>query len=225
MSLASVAAQQTTPAQGAAAGSAASSSAMNSLDTNFTDFLNMLMTQLKNQDPTSPMDANQFTTELVQFSSVEQQIQTNQGLTQLIQLTQGSEVMQSSGMIGKQVTVQSSQIPLQNGHGTVTITTPAAEPVSIAISNATGTVIRNATLNAAAGANDWSWDGKDDAGHSVTDGAYKLVATATAANGTGTSLPFTVTGTATGVASSNNAVQLQLGPLTVPFTAVTSVGG
>ena len=65
----------------------------------------MLMTQLQNQDPTSPMDTNQFTTELVQFSSVEQQINTNTSLTQLIQLTQAGEVMQASAMTGKQVTV------------------------------------------------------------------------------------------------------------------------
>ena len=52
-----------------------------SLSSNFSDFLNLLMTQLKNQDPTSPMDANSFTSELVEFSSVEQQINTNTSLT------------------------------------------------------------------------------------------------------------------------------------------------
>ena len=61
-------------------------SALGQLSGNFSDFLTMLMTQLKNQDPSSPMDANQFTSELVQFSSVEQQINTNGNLTQLIQL-------------------------------------------------------------------------------------------------------------------------------------------
>ena len=77
----------------------------------------MLMTQLQNQDPTSPMDTNQFTTELVQFSSVEQQINTNTSLTQLIQLTQAGEMMQASAMTGKQVTVTSDHVPLQNGKG------------------------------------------------------------------------------------------------------------
>ena len=119
MSIASVAAQQNsliTAANAAAAGapnataSAASgtsaatqtgATALSSLSGNFTDFLNMLMTQLQNQDPTSPMDTNAFTTELVQFSSVEQQINTNTSLTQLIQLTQGGEVMQASAMTGK----------------------------------------------------------------------------------------------------------------------------
>ena len=89
------------------------SAALNSLSGNFSDFLTLLMTQLQNQDPTSPLDSNQFTSELVQFSSVEQQINTNSDLTQLIQLTQASQVEQSSGMLGKQVTVNSSQLSLR----------------------------------------------------------------------------------------------------------------
>src|SRR5580704_14168031 len=102
-----------------------------SLSSNFGDFLNLLLTQLQNQDPTSPMDANSFTSELVGFSSVEQQINTNASLSQLIQLTQAADVTQSSAILGKQVTVQSSQMPLQNGTGTVDFTAPTAEPVSI----------------------------------------------------------------------------------------------
>ena len=52
------------------------------------------------------MDTNTFTSELVQFSSVEQQITTNSSLTQLIQATQGSEVIQATGVVGKQVTLE-----------------------------------------------------------------------------------------------------------------------
>ena len=104
------------------------------------------MTQLKNQDPTSPMDTNQFTSELVQFSSVEQQINTNTSLTQLIQLTQGSEVMQASAMTGKRVTVSSDHVPLQDGKGTIQFTAPAAETVAFAIYSDTGTKLRDATM-------------------------------------------------------------------------------
>src|ERR1700710_1432957 len=115
----------------APAATSQTASPMASLSSNFGNFLNLLMTQLKNQDPTSPMDANSFTTELVQFSGVEQQINTNASLTQLIQLTQAADVTQSSSLLGKQVTVQSSQIPLQNSKGTLNFTVPTAESVSI----------------------------------------------------------------------------------------------
>ena len=144
MSIASVAAQQSSaqppapPPRPRAPRPAAQTGqlALNSLSSNFSDFLSLLMTQLQNQDPTSPLDTNQFTSELVQFSSVEQQINTNTSLTQLIQLTQAGEVMQASAMTGKQVTVSSDHVPLQNGKGTIQFTTPAAEPVDIAIYNA-----------------------------------------------------------------------------------------
>ena len=112
------------------------SAALNSLSGNFSDFLSLLMTQLQNQDPTSPLDSNQFTSELVQFSSVEQQINTNSDLTQLIQLTQASQVEQSSAMLGKQVTVNSTQ--LSNSSASVNFTTTTAEPIVITVTNASG---------------------------------------------------------------------------------------
>ncbi len=143
MSLATVAAQQNSASTTAAPQTG--SAALNSLSANFGDFLKLLMTQLQNQDPTSPLDTNQFTSELVQFSSVEQQINTNTSLTQLIQLTQAGEVMQASDMTGKTVTVSSDHVPLQNGKGTVQFTAPAAEQVAIAIYSDTGAKLSDAT--------------------------------------------------------------------------------
>src|SRR5580658_2668762 len=145
MSLATVAAQQSN-AQTAAAAAAAAAAKTNSssstsgsasaatanplvaLSSNFNDFLQMLMTQLQNQDPTSPMDTNEFTSELVEFSGVEQQINTNSSLTQLIQLTQAGETMQGTSMTGKSVTVQSTEMALQNGTGTLNFNDPTAGP-------------------------------------------------------------------------------------------------
>ncbi len=226
MSIASVVAQQNAATAQASAAAAAQtgSAATSSLDGNFNDFLNMLMTQLQNQDPSSPMDTDTFTSELVQFSSVEQQIQTNTSLTNLIQLTQGSEVIQGSSMIGQQVTVQSTQIPLQNGTGTVNLTSPAAEKVSISITNSSGTDIFDTTVNAAAGNNTFTWNGTNNAGQTVPNGLYTMVATGSNVGGGTSTLPFTVTGTATGVISSGTTVDLQLGPLSVPFSSITSVG-
>jgi flagellar basal-body rod modification protein FlgD len=195
-----------------------------SLSSNFSNFLNLLMTQLKNQNPSSPMDANSFTTELVQFSSVEQQINTNTSLTQLIQLTQAADVTQSSALLGKQVTVQSSEIPLQNGSGTVKFTASTPEPVSITVQGASGNTLRQVSVSANQGANTWKWDGKDSNGQTVPDGAYAVSVTGGLAGAPATALPFTVVGTATGVTALNNTVNLQLGALSVPFASVASVG-
>ncbi|MBV9250178.1 MAG: flagellar biosynthesis protein FlgD, partial [Acetobacteraceae bacterium] len=170
------------------------------------------------------VDTSQFTSQLVQFSSVEQQINTNTSLTQLIQLTQAGEMMQSSSMVGKTVTVQSDHVPLQNGSGSITFTAPSAEPVDIAIYNDSGLKIRDATISATQGNNTWTWDGTDGSGNTVADGSYKVSVMGTNSDGTSTALPFTVTGTATGVTNSNNAVSLQLGALTVGFSAIKSIG-
>jgi flagellar basal-body rod modification protein FlgD len=219
----------TTPASASASASSsgtaaqAQTNALQSLTSNFSSFLNLLMTQLQNQDPSSPMDTDQFTSELVQFSGVEQQITTNNSLTQLIQATQGSEVIQGTDLVGKSVTVTSPQMPLQNGTGSLSFTTPTSEPVSISIKNASGTDVRDVSLTSNAGSNSWTWDGTDNNGNQLADGAYTVTVTNTS-GGTGTAIPFTVSGTATGVSTSNGTVSLQLGAVSVGFGNVQQVG-
>jgi flagellar basal-body rod modification protein FlgD len=217
------AASATTATASTAASATAATNPLSSLSGNFSDFLGMLMTQLKNQDPTSPMDANSFTSELVQFSSVEQQINTNTSLTTLINLTQASDVSQASAIVGKQVNVTSTQIPLQNGSGTVDFTAPSAEPISITVSNSGGGTVMQTTQKAAAGANSWTWNGSNSSGQTMPDGAYTVSVVSAVTGAPAVAVPFTVVGTATGVSSANNAVNVQIGALSVPFSAVNSV--
>jgi flagellar basal-body rod modification protein FlgD len=215
----------TSAATASAASSTTAPNSLASLSSNFNNFLTLLMTQLKNQDPSSPMDANSFTTELVQFSSVEQQINTNASLNTLIQLTQAGDVAQATAVVGKQVTVQSSQMPLQNSSGTLVFTAAAAGPATITVQNANGSTLRQVSVNAAQGANTWNWNGTNSSGQTIPDGAYTVTVTSGAPGVAATALPFTVVGTATGVTAANNVVNLQLGALSVPFSNVVSVGG
>lgn len=224
MNVGTAVAQQASQTAAATAGGATGKNALTSLSSNFDSFLHLLLTQLQNQDPTTPMDTNQFTFELVQFSGVEQQISTNGSLTQLIQLTQGSEVIQSSSTIGKQATVTSDYVALQNGQGAVNFTTTGPEPVAIAISNDAGVKIRDASLTSVAGANTFKWDGTDNSGNAVPDGAYKVAVVGATPGSAAAALPFTVTGTATGVSNVNGAVSLNLGALSVGFGDVQSLG-
>ena len=198
--------------------------ALGNLSGNFSTFLSLLMTQLKNQDPSSPMDANQFTSQLVQFSSVEQQIGTNSNLKQLIELSQASQIEQSASVIGKAVTVNSTQLSLQNSTAKVNFNTAAAEPVGIVVYNSAGAQVQTATLTSAAGATSWTWNGQNANGGTMPDGAYKVSVTALGVNGVSAQVPFTVTGTVTSVQNNAGTVQVQMGGLTLPFRAVQSVG-
>ena len=218
-----IAATLAAPAPTASAATASSSNALGSLAGKFSDFLRMLMTQLKNQDPTSPMDANKFTTELVQFSGVEQQINTNSSLTQLIQLTQSQQVLQSASIVGHQVSVTSAKLSLQNGAAGVAFTTPIAEPVNISISDSTGAVITQTQVSAIQGSNQWSWNGQNAVGTRMPDGVYNVTVTSAESGKTAAALPFTVIGTATGIAQSGTMLNLQMGSLSTAFSNVIAV--
>ena len=214
----------TTNTTSASAASATSTNALASLSNNFNDFLSLLTTQLQNQDPSSPLDTSQFTSELVQFTGVEQQINTNASLTSLIQATQGEEVIQATGVVGKPVTVTADQLALQNGTGSINYTAPAAGPVDISVYNAQGSKVADSSVTSVSGANNWTWNGTQSDGAQAPDGAYKVTVTGTAADGSSTTIPFTVNGTATGVTNTNGTVTLNIGMLAVAFSAVQSVG-
>src|SRR5262245_2660382 len=129
MSLASVASQQNTPQTTSATGTGTTAnSALGSLSGNFSTFLKMLMTQLRNQNPTSPLDTNARSSELLALYWVEQQISANTSVSKLIELTQAGEVMQSSAMLGRHVTVQADELVLQDGKATVNFAAPDRSP-------------------------------------------------------------------------------------------------
>lgn len=204
-----------------AAAASSGSNALTKLSGNLNDFLNLLMTQLKNQDPTAPMDTNTFTTQLVQFSSVEQQINTNANLNTLIQATQGNTLLNSASLVGKPVQVTSDQLTLQNGTAAIDFQASAAGPVDIGVYSAGGTKLAGGTVGAHAGANTWSWNGiNQNGGNHMPDDAYKVIVT----GADGTKIPFTVLGTATAVERSGTKINVQLGGLHVDFGAVQSVG-
>ena len=90
-------------AAAAASSGSATLAGRKSLASNFDTFLSLLTTQMKNQDPLSPMDSTEFTNQLVQFAQVEQQINSNESLTNLIGLSQQNIVTNSVNYIGKTV--------------------------------------------------------------------------------------------------------------------------
>ena len=115
MTTASTTAAASTSAATTAASTSAAATAKTSLGKDFNTFLNMLTTQLKHQDPLSPMDSTQFTSQLVQYSGVEQQINANTNLEKLITLQQANSTSQAISYLNQNVEISSDKIPLQGG--------------------------------------------------------------------------------------------------------------
>ena len=205
--------------------STSNSDALSSLTSNYNQFLTLLTAQLQHQDPTSPTDTSSFTSELAQFAGVEQQIKTNTNLTQLLSLTQDSQVSQSSSYVGKQAVVSSSQLALQNGKGTLQIgPTTAPETVAIAVTNSAGAVVKSQTLDVGSGTTTWNWDGTSDSGASLADGTYDVAVVSQTSSGSTQAVPFSVVGTITSVAKgSNNGVNVVMGSTTADLSKVTSL--
>ena len=90
--------------------------------------------------------------------------------------------------------------------------------------NASGTQVASATTTSNAGSNSWSWNGQTSSGATLPDGAYTVAVNTVGSSVDFAAVPFTVTGTVTGVQNVGGVVQLQMGGLTVPFTSVQSVG-
>ncbi len=200
------------------------STASTTLGKNYTDFLKLLMTQLKNQDPTSPMDTNQFTSQLVQFSSVEQQINVNKNLNTLIDLQQGNQVLQSSSLVGKTLQATSSKIDLQNSAGSVTFATSVPANAIVTITSQSGQTLHTDAIKTSIGQNTWHWDGRDDNGNTVPDGAYSLgIAIPGSKGAASTPVPFMVDGVATAVQNTPSGMKVQIGSIQVPLTAVQAI--
>jgi flagellar basal-body rod modification protein FlgD len=172
----------TTPLPAKSSNSSGSSLASTSdtLAGNFQTFLTLLTTQLQNQNPLDPLDTNQFTQQLVQFASVEQQLKTNDQLTTLVSLQQTAQSTQALGFVGKTAVVDGSTTALANGAATWNLSVPTNSNVSISITNSTGQTVFSGNYHVNAGDNQvFGWDGKGNDGTQWPDGQYKLTATAT----------------------------------------------
>jgi flagellar basal-body rod modification protein FlgD len=183
------------------------------LASNFNSFLQLLTTQLKNQDPLSPLDATQFTTQLVQFSQVEQSINTNSRLDQLVKLQSGSQAVSAVSFMGQKVQAFGDTMQLTSGSGTYNYTLPSnAASATVTIKDSQGTVVRTITgAPTAEGNHELSWDGKDDQGNTMPDGLYSFSVTAKDSDKNPVDVTTGISGIVKGVTVDNGVVVLDLG--------------
>lgn len=194
------------------------------LSSDLNSFLTLLTSQLKNQDPLSPMDSTQFTNQLVQFSQVEQQININSNLSNLIGLTQQSIASNVVNYIGKTIEGPSSQAPLTNGQMKASYNLSAdAASVTIAVKDGSGNIVFSKVGDATSGVHEFDWDGKDSNGIQQPDGTYTLTVTAIATDGSTVNTGTTAFGKVTGVTTTNGDTTLLIGNIGIPLKSVLGV--
>lgn len=190
----------------------------------FDTFLTILTEQLRHQDPLEPLDANEFTAQLVQFTEVEQSIAGNNKLDALIQLQQINGTTAALGYIGKRVEIDSDAGKLEQGQASWSYTLPKnAKAVAVNIVDATGKTVRTIEGETAAGTHPIAWDGKDNLGQIMPDGFYALKIAATDAADQSLSAKIRTTGLVTGVINGDDGLRLTVNGKELPVTAILAV--
>ena len=143
-------------------------------------FLTLLTAQLKNQDPTAPMDSSQMTSQLAQISTVDGIERLNKTLNTMMADSQSAQGLQAASLVGRGVLVPGNSVSYANGAGGFgyELAEPADEVTAI-IKDANGQVVRTMNLGSAeAGIQAVPWDGMTDSGQQVADGKYSVAVTA-----------------------------------------------
>ena len=209
----------------AAAAAATGKTPTKGIAQNFDAFLLLLTTQLKNQSPLDPLDTNQFTQQLVQFASVEQQLKQNETLSALLAATKAATTSNAAGYIGMQVTADGATSRLSGGSAKWVLNAARnASQAVVTIRDKSGGVVATRTGALAAGAQTFTWDGKTSTGATAPDGDYTVTVAALDASGQGVSVKTEIAGRVDAVDMTGDVPQLVIGSVRVPLSSVKTLG-
>ena len=197
---------------------------------NQEDFMQLMLQQLKSQDPFKPTDNTQFIAQMAQLSSVTGISEMKNSLVDVVDSLRSSQVLSASNLLGREVLVSKDTFSLSAAApsvmGQIELAKPAQQ-VDIEIRNAAGEVVRRMQSGAqAAGPLQFAWDGKDDSGATVAAGDYKIQATAMT-NGQRLAIEMQMRAPVTGVSlpTGGQGPQLQVQGLgTLKLSDVKEVG-
>jgi flagellar basal-body rod modification protein FlgD len=213
----------------AGSGSAPGTGATNSTTLGGADFLTLMLAQLKNQDPTSPVDSNTFLTQLAQLSEVQGITSLNTSFGALSSSLTSNQALQASSLLGHQALVSSSTATL-GANGTVTgaVNVPqTTSQVVLSISDSTGALVGQINLGAqSAGLASFTWNGTEGNGSQAPPGQYTLSAQYAGAASGGTAATTLVNGTVESVSMGAGSTGLTVnvaGVGSVPFSSVQQI--
>lgn len=190
---------------------------------NFDTFLQLLTTQLKNQNPLDPLDTNAFTQQLVQFSGVEQQLKTNEFLEAMVLSTQTANSAQAVSYVGKVVTASGAKTEMVDSAAVWHFAVEEAAEITATVRDANGNVVFSKSGSVNKGESVFTWDGKGTDGRQRPDGSYSV--TIQARNKEGKLIPVAteMTGEVTGIDFTGSEPVLIVGGARVNLSAVLSV--
>src|SRR3982075_4390861 len=185
----------TTPLPNSGSGSLSSTTGA-TLAGNFQTSLQLLTTQLQNQNPLDPLDTNQFTQQLVQCAGVEHKLKTNDQLTPLVSLQKTAQSTQALDFVGKTAMVDGGTTTMTNGAANWILGVKTNSTVNVSITNSTGQTVFTGSYPVSAGDGQaFGWDGKGNDGTQWPDGKYTLTAQATDGSGNSVAVATEVVGT------------------------------
>lgn len=196
------------------------------LASNFQTFLSLLTTQLRNQDPLSPVDSNEFTAQLTQMAGVEQQLLTNDLLTSLLRAQQGDGLTGASQYIGKDATAVWSATRFEDGEASWSYELAAdATDVTLQVLDASGKVVWSGPApDKTNGMHDFKWDGATTGGGQVDDGGvYTLKVLAKDGAGKDVDSQVLIRGRVTGVEMYDNTPFVIIGKSIMPVSSLIAL--
>lgn len=193
------------------------------------DFLNLLVTQLKNQDPLDPMKGTEFTAQLAQFAALEQLQQISAKLDALGGSQASTQQVGSNlNYLDRTVSVDVSSVLLRSGE-TAQVPFTLAEDAAQAIFtfyDAEGHAVRTVDAGAlAAGAQSFAWDGLDDSGQPLSEGNYTVSIRALDSQGQPVNADTQFSGQVTGITYENGIAYLVVGGRRFAVSSVVGVTG
>ena len=189
-----------------------SSGAEAKLNEDLNRFLTLLVTQLQNQDPLDPLDATEFTSQLVQFASVEQQIFQNSNLEKLLNLQETNQISQMVDFIGKRVEYLGQELSLEKGNAEFSYVMPTSVvDANVNISNSAGLNVFFAKGDTTAGKHTVIWDGVDKNGNQQSDGKYSVLVSGTDPQGNLVTIEHMMVGSVSGAGVDESQVKLFIG--------------
>src|SRR3984885_71875 len=214
---------------GTSSGSSTANSASSLGTLGGTDFITLMLAQLQNQDPTSPVDSNTFLTQLAQLSEVQGITSLNTSFSALSNSLTSNQALQASSLLGHQALVNSGTATIAAG-ATVTgaVNVPqSTSQVTLSITDSNGALVSQINLGAqSAGLANFSWNGTTGSGSQAPAGTYTLTAQYAGATSASTAATTLVNGTVESVSMGAGSTGLTLdvsGVGSVPFSSVQQI--